>query len=467
MASRREGCVSSIWRDACLTNTCARRAPREGIARIGWPMSSWASRASAMRPRSATSRGPRRTACAEHFSDARIVLVNADGGSEDGTPDRVAESGRDARSHRALRRTARQGLRVPGDLRTAVALDVRACAVVDTDLRSITPEWIARLLGPIVRGEADYVTPMYARHKHDGTITNSVAYPLTRALYGLRIRQPIGGEFGFRADLARALPRRAGLGQRRRALRHRHLHDHDGRRATVARGPGVPRREGPRPEGSRGGPRPDVHAGRRHALPASRTSTRPRWRDVTPLEGRPGHRRRPHRVDPEAIQAIPRACVRSTRVGTAEQRAGLERDLAPRSPETIDAMVCWPRSSSTFLNAAVWPISASRSERARPRAASPFYSTCVSRSSIEEALRHDDPAQAESSRRGRCGRDGEGEGERRAQVREDGAGRERFLKEDQLVLITDDDGSLPLRTVQPARASTTTTLSSSRASSFA
>ncbi len=86
----------------------------------------------------------------------------------------------------------------------ALALDVRACAVVDSDLRSITPEWIARLLGPVVRAEADYVAPLYARHKHDGTITNSIAYPLTRALYGLRIRQPIGGEFGFHSDLARA-----------------------------------------------------------------------------------------------------------------------------------------------------------------------------------------------------------------------------------------------------------------------
>jgi len=63
---------------------------------------------------------------------------------------------------------------------------------------------IARLLGPVVRAEADYVAPLYARHKHDGTITNSIAYPLTRALYGLRIRQPIGGEFGFHTDLARA-----------------------------------------------------------------------------------------------------------------------------------------------------------------------------------------------------------------------------------------------------------------------
>ncbi len=88
---------------------------------------------------------------------------------------------------------------------TAVGmLGARACAVVDSDLRSITPEWIGRLVTPVTHGDADYVTPLYARHKHDGTITNSVAYPLTRALYGLRVRQPIGGEFGFRADLARA-----------------------------------------------------------------------------------------------------------------------------------------------------------------------------------------------------------------------------------------------------------------------
>ena len=40
------------------------------------------------------------------------------------------------------------------------------------------------------------MAPYYHRHKYDGTITNSIVYPLTRALYGQRVRQPIGGEFG-------------------------------------------------------------------------------------------------------------------------------------------------------------------------------------------------------------------------------------------------------------------------------
>ncbi len=49
----------------------------------------------------------------------------------------------------------------------------------------------------------DFVAPYYLRHKFDGTITNSIVYPVTRALYGKRIRQPIGGDFGFTGELAK------------------------------------------------------------------------------------------------------------------------------------------------------------------------------------------------------------------------------------------------------------------------
>src|SRR5213592_1928019 len=138
-----------------------------------------------------------------HFPDARAVIVNADGGSEDGTPDRVRASA-DGIPTIAGRYQGRSG---KGSAFRAIfeavsLLNAKACAVVDSDLRSITPEWIARLLGPVVNGNAGYVTPLYARHKHDGTITNTIAYPLTRALYGARVRQPIGGEFGFAAELA-------------------------------------------------------------------------------------------------------------------------------------------------------------------------------------------------------------------------------------------------------------------------
>jgi len=139
-----------------------------------------------------------------NFPNMRAVIVNADGGSEDGTRDRVRASadGVPIVTGRYEGRSGK-GSAFRAIFEAVTLLGARACAVVDSDLRSITPEWIARLVGPIVRGEADYVTPLYARHKHDGTITNTIAYPLTRALYGARVRQPIGGEFGFGADLAR------------------------------------------------------------------------------------------------------------------------------------------------------------------------------------------------------------------------------------------------------------------------
>jgi hypothetical protein len=139
-----------------------------------------------------------------HFPDKRAVIVNADGGSEDGTRDRVRVSadGVPTVTGRYQGKSGK-GSAFRAIFEAVALLDAKACAVVDSDLRSITPEWIARLLGPVVRGEAQYVTPLYARHKHDGTITNTIAYPLTRALYGARVRQPIGGEFGFTADLAK------------------------------------------------------------------------------------------------------------------------------------------------------------------------------------------------------------------------------------------------------------------------
>src|SRR5437867_13206707 len=142
-----------------------------------------------------------------HFPEARAVIVNADGGSEDGTPDRVRSSA-DGVPTVAGRYQGKsgKGSAFRAIFEAVTLLDAKACAVVDSDLRSITPEWIARLIGPVVRGEADYVTPLYARHKHDGTITNTIAYPLTRALYGARVRQPIGGEFGFSADPVTIFP---------------------------------------------------------------------------------------------------------------------------------------------------------------------------------------------------------------------------------------------------------------------
>jgi hypothetical protein len=157
----------------------------------------------------------------QYFPDLRPVVVNSDAGSPDGTQRVVVETEPPEYIERILlvrptNRLARVSLTYPevdgiggkgAALRTifeiAAALEVQALVVVDSDLRSIVPEWIELLAGPILKGGYDFVAPLYVRHKHDGTITNTVTYPLTRALYGLRIRQPIGGDFGVSGDLVR------------------------------------------------------------------------------------------------------------------------------------------------------------------------------------------------------------------------------------------------------------------------
>src|SRR5688572_2435568 len=159
----------------------------------------------------------------QYFPELRPVLVNADADSSDGTqrvvveaepPDYVEQILLVRPQNRLTRMTltyptvdgvSGKGAAVRTMLEIAAALKVQALVLVDADLRSITPEWIELLAGPILKGGFDFVAPLYVRHRFDGTITNQIAYPLTRALYGYRIRQPIGGDFGLSGDLVRRL----------------------------------------------------------------------------------------------------------------------------------------------------------------------------------------------------------------------------------------------------------------------
>ena len=154
---------------------------------------------------------------AKYFPGHKAVLVNSDGGSRDGTMDvvrstRIEDQAAILVHHRTdsipVIATPYEGIPGKGSAFRAIfeiadALDAKACAVVDSDLRSITPEWVELLIKPILQEESEFVAPLYHRHKFDGTITNSIVYPLTRALYGRRVRQPIGGDFGFSGKLAR------------------------------------------------------------------------------------------------------------------------------------------------------------------------------------------------------------------------------------------------------------------------
>jgi hypothetical protein len=142
---------------------------------------------------------------AKHYQDRKSVIFVADGGSTDDTREVAKEFEIKPWQEKLVsiyRGPGGKGTALRSVFEAADRLKVQVCAMVDSDLRSITADWVKYLLTPILEKGYQFVAPVYVRHKYDGTITNNIVYNLTRALYGKRIRQPIGGDFAISSDVA-------------------------------------------------------------------------------------------------------------------------------------------------------------------------------------------------------------------------------------------------------------------------
>lgn len=161
------------------------------------------------------------------FPRERVAIINADGGSRDGTPELVTAASisdvRQVQNVSALRTlhsitTRYSATPEPGAaLRTILAaadlLRAKACAVLSPESANCEPVWIERLLRPIYSDNFDLVTPLYRRHKFEGLLMRNLLYPMTRAAYGKRIREPYTSEFGFSARLGSEFLRQEIWGQ--------------------------------------------------------------------------------------------------------------------------------------------------------------------------------------------------------------------------------------------------------------
>ena len=149
------------------------------------------------------------------FPRERAVIINADGGSRDGTPELVTgvsiDDVRRASNPYALRTLHSISTKYASSPASEVAfrtilaaaelLRAKACVVMSPESANIEPEWLSKLLRPIYRDGFDLVTPTYRRHKLEGLLITNLLYPMTRALYGLRIREAYSLEFGFSGRL--------------------------------------------------------------------------------------------------------------------------------------------------------------------------------------------------------------------------------------------------------------------------
>ncbi|MBV8052638.1 MAG: hypothetical protein JOZ80_15720 [Acidobacteriaceae bacterium] len=150
----------------------------------------------------------------KYFPRQRAVIINADGGSNDATPELVrAASISDAQNAahpQALRTLHSISARYDGHPRSAKALYTiltaadllhpLTCALISAD-SNIEPDWVPRLLQPVYQDNLDLITPLYRRHKFDGLVVRNLVYPMIHALYSNCVREPYPSEMAFSGRL--------------------------------------------------------------------------------------------------------------------------------------------------------------------------------------------------------------------------------------------------------------------------
>jgi glucosylglycerate synthase len=150
------------------------------------------------------------------FPRERSVIINADGGSQDRTPELIVGASIDdvwsVSKVYALRTLHSISTRYasspePGSaLRTILAaadlLRAKACVVISPDSTTIEPDWLQRLVRPVYNDNFDLVSPIYRRQKFEGVLMRNLLYPMTRAIYGYRVREPYASEFAISGRLA-------------------------------------------------------------------------------------------------------------------------------------------------------------------------------------------------------------------------------------------------------------------------
>lgn len=90
-------------------------------------------------------------------------------------------------------------------LREGVERRAAAVALVAAAPHDASVDWLGRLLEPVLEGGFEYVCPTYLRRRADAPLNTGIVYPLMRALYGQRLRQPLGGEAALSRSLAARL----------------------------------------------------------------------------------------------------------------------------------------------------------------------------------------------------------------------------------------------------------------------
>jgi glucosylglycerate synthase len=84
-------------------------------------------------------------------------------------------------------------------LAEAESLGASACVILNPDLAGFTPTAVDALVRPILEIQCDLAMPLYRAGPFDGLLNQAILAPVTRSLYGKRVRYPLAQDFAVSA----------------------------------------------------------------------------------------------------------------------------------------------------------------------------------------------------------------------------------------------------------------------------
>ncbi|HKT46134.1 MAG TPA: hypothetical protein VJP87_01295 [Candidatus Acidoferrales bacterium] len=157
--------------------------------------------------------------CLQTFVRDRIALVGIDGHRNGAGPSSEEEPNPSLYRRTGALRTVHRltiGSKVhPADgtmvrqlFTTADLLRAKAVAMISPSSAELPRDWLLNLLCPLRQEKFDYVAPLYRRHWNQGLLIRTLLYPMTRAVFGYRIREMYSEDFAFSGSLlARSIDR--------------------------------------------------------------------------------------------------------------------------------------------------------------------------------------------------------------------------------------------------------------------
>ena len=124
------------------------------------------------------------------------VIVNCDNNSQDGTNDLFNKTQTMHQKVSLVDSRIGKGVNLLNFFNYCLLNDIDYAMTFDSDLTSIESTWIEKYYNFLKMGY-DFIIPKYKRSYQEGNTTNHFIGPVLYRTYGVFIRQPIGGDYGF------------------------------------------------------------------------------------------------------------------------------------------------------------------------------------------------------------------------------------------------------------------------------